>query len=60
MSLEEQNEEIEVLTSIFPDELEILGTDPHQFKIHLVPNPGTSDNHGEISVSFESVDNFIL
>jgi hypothetical protein len=45
--MEEQAEEIEVLTSIFPEELEIVAVAPHTFKIHLVPNPGADDNHGQ-------------
>lgn len=50
MGLEEQSEEIEVLSSIFPDELEVISTSPNSIRINLQPNPtGQEENHGNIS-----------
>lgn len=43
---QEQSDEIEVLQSIFPEEFELVSPSPWTFKIHLVPNPGGKDNHG--------------
>ena len=44
---QEQNDEIDVLMSIFPDEFEQISTEPTSFKLSLKPNSGTEDNHGE-------------
>lgn len=45
---QEQNDEIEVLKSIFPDEFELVSENPWSFKLYLSPNPGSSsDNHGK-------------
>lgn len=43
---QEQNDEIDVLMSIFPDEFEQISTEPTSFKLSLKPNSGTEDNHG--------------
>lgn len=44
-NIAEQNEELEVLASIFPEEFKMLEGD-RSFKILLKPNPDGGDNHG--------------
>ena len=46
-AFDEQNDEIEVLSSIFPSEMQIISSKPHKFRIHISPNPGGEDNHGK-------------
>jgi hypothetical protein len=41
----EQNEELEVLASIYPEEFKMLDGE-RSFKILLKPNPDGDDNHG--------------
>ena len=45
---QDQNDEIEVLMSIFPDEFESISNDPPiSFKLLLRPNSGTNECHGK-------------
>ena len=47
----EQNDEVEALQAIYPEEFVLTSMTPLMFKIHLRPNP-TTDNHGKISHTF--------
>ena len=42
----EQQDEIEALQAIYPDEFQQLTESPLSYKIHLKPNPGNENNHG--------------
>ena len=44
---QEQQDEIEVLSSIFPDEFELISSSPYSFKIHLIPSDG-KEKHGKL------------
>lgn len=46
-AFDEQNEEMEVLNSIYPTEIKIISSAPHKFEITVRPNPGDEDNHGD-------------
>jgi hypothetical protein len=46
----EQNEELEVLASIYPEEFKMLDGE-RSFKILLKPNPDGDDNHGAHSLT---------
>ena len=36
------------MKSIYPEEFEIVSSNiPYQYKVKIVPNPGSDDNHGE-------------
>lgn len=47
-NIEQQAEEIEVLTSIFLDQFQLISSEPNTCKIHLFPNADGADNHVEV------------
>ena len=49
-AFDEQNEEMEVLNSIYPTEIEVLSQSPHKFQLTINPNPGGEENYGNIDV----------
>lgn len=49
----EQYEEIEVLSSIFPDEFELVSNNPNNFKILLKPNQDDEENFVMVSLEVE-------
>jgi RWD domain len=45
--IEEQEQEIEALEAIFPDEFKKTCDNPLQWQVHLIPHPNEEgDNHG--------------
>lgn len=52
--VEQQDDEVEALKAIYPEEFESLTSKPTTFKIHLVPNPGGSgENHVGVALLCE-------
>ena len=48
---EEQQEEIEALEAIYPDEFTLIDSSPPGYKIHLVPDPNSDDCDNHVGIS---------
>ena len=48
--VEEQQEEIEALEAIYPDEFTLIDSSPPCYKIHLVPDPNSDDNDNHVGI----------
>lgn len=52
--IEQQDDEVEALKAIYPEEFEHISSKPVNFKIHVVPNPGgAGDNHVAVTLNCE-------
>ncbi|KAF9975101.1 RWD domain-containing protein 1 [Actinomortierella ambigua] len=55
---EEQNNELEALESIYPDEYEEISRDPGEFKIHIVPDEQDDEHTYELKLYVKYTDTY--
>ncbi|KAF9168679.1 RWD domain-containing protein 1 [Actinomortierella ambigua] len=55
---EEQNNELEALESIYPDEFEEISRDPGEFRIHIVPDEQDDENTYELKLYVKYTDTY--